>query len=646
MKMLKKTLAVVLSLVLCGSLVAPSFAAVEFNKDQHVDAETGALLKNSEDNYDYYLGGDVTLDKTLVVGAGVAANIDLNGHTLAGSGNGSVIKVDGQDASLTVNDKNEDAEYEHGDGTGTITGGTGTTIPGNISGGGGVYVENGSLTLNGGSISGNTADYGGGVYVGNGDFTMNGGSVTENTAKTNGGGVYNHWDGTLTMNDGEISENEAKYGGGVYNRGGTFTMTDGEISGNTATSVGGGVRNDSIESTYYGDHTGTFYMNGGKISGNTAGNYGGGIDNQQNSVVLMESGSITGNKAKTAGGVSNSGTINRDTGIVSEGLFTMKGGEISGNSAENGAGGVYNNIYGRFTMTGGKLYDNTASWADDLQNVDGGTVYLPDAGSMGVELEDGTKVTGWYFDANEGWSQGEYAYFNYGSLKKGVKSALYIKAAHDEYFVVTDSEGNELYNVEKGTEVELPVLEREGYTFLGWFVGDELVEGTLTVDQAMALEAKWEHDEPEQPTTPSEPVITPDEPEDPTVEIDEPDVPLADLPVDLEPMDNLTRGQLIRILHWMDSEPAAELATFIDVLGDSDYAEAIGWAQANGIALGVGSNRFAPDEYVTRGQLIAFLNRYAQYVGSDLVLEVEGDANEVLTWAEAEEIINDFFDRL
>ena len=49
---------------------------------------------------------------------------------------------------------------------------------------------------------------------------------------------------------------------------------------------------------------------------------------------------------------------------------------------------------------------------------------------------------------------------------------------------------------------------------------------------------------------------------------------------------------------------------------------------------------------MTRGQLVDFLNRYAAYVGSELVYEVEGSPDEVLTWAKAEEIINGFFARL
>jgi RNA polymerase subunit RPABC4/transcription elongation factor Spt4 len=55
-----------------------------------------------------------------------------------------------------------------------------------------VTVKNGgTFIMNGGSISGNSANYGGGVYVREGgNFTMNGGSISGNSARNNGGGVY------------------------------------------------------------------------------------------------------------------------------------------------------------------------------------------------------------------------------------------------------------------------------------------------------------------------------------------------------------------------------------------------------------------------------------------------------------------------
>ncbi len=46
--------------------------------------------------------------------------------------------------------------------------------------------------------------------------------------------------------------------------------------------------------------------------------------------------------------------------------------------------------------------------------------------------------------------------------------------------------------VEKGTEVDLPVTSKEGYTFLGWFDGESEVKSDTVFEKDMKLVAKWE----------------------------------------------------------------------------------------------------------------------------------------------------------
>jgi hypothetical protein len=146
---------------------------------------------------------------------------------------GSIVFIDGMDAKLEM--KN-----------GAVLRGNTLTMD---DGGGGVYVENGTFTMSGGEISGNSAPFnGGGVYIQGGcTFTMSGGEIKNNTA-TNGGGVYvaNSFGTFFTMNGGTISGNTASKGGGVYIAdNGRFIMSDGTISGNTVAvgenNNGGGV---------------------------------------------------------------------------------------------------------------------------------------------------------------------------------------------------------------------------------------------------------------------------------------------------------------------------------------------------------------------------------------------------------------------
>jgi len=213
-------------------------------------------------NYDAVAGES---DTFLYVPAGKYVKLDLNGFSidrgLAGKAAyypGNVITVKG---NLTLTDSSDKSDTPEYDGTGAITGGN------NRLSGGGVYVaENGTFTMEGGSISGNNVNFsegsmndfgGGGVYVNiNGTFTMTGGSISGNNVNVSsgqvsrfgGGGVY-VYRGRFTMEGGSISGNKVTAnaddsgGGGVYVNGfdGTFTMTGGSITGNNASSSGGGV---------------------------------------------------------------------------------------------------------------------------------------------------------------------------------------------------------------------------------------------------------------------------------------------------------------------------------------------------------------------------------------------------------------------
>lgn len=650
MKLVKKALSVTLSLVLCASLVAPGFAATfkELNaaistgkgvegKISVTDSEDGSRVIDLHENVEYSSETDQGVTRVLVRGK-KPLTLNMNGYAIDAkhSGNTAAVDIVQPGVILTVNGGTRTDEETGKTVTGTITGGGKEGSYANSTGGG-INALKSTVNLNGVTITDNYANAGSGVYVSKGStVTATDSIITGNHAKT-GGGVYVGQEASFTMDGGEISENHATFisadggvgggsGGGIYNEGTIEVKNGAKIKKNYASSGAG------INNTVKGSVT----VTGSSITENSAIDSGGGIGNYAQGSVNVTGSTITGNKATgkfgTGGGIYTGSqvgfTITKTT--ITENSATEKGGGIS----VSGSGAV-------LTMNGGKIYGNEAGVADDVYIVENSHITLPDASGMDATLKDKTEITGWYHDRN-GWGEeeGDYPYYRYDSVNGSWSGEGYLKAAHDQYFQLTDGGGKVLADVEKGTEIDVSKLEeptREGYRFAGWTLNGQPVGETVTMDGPIKLEAQWERT-----TTPSGPVITP-------VEIDEPDVPLAGLPPYLtpaEPEDRLTRAQVVAILHWMDSEPAAELATFIDVLADSDYAEAIGWAQKNGIALDMGGNRFAPDEYVTRGQLIEFLNRYAAYVGSNLVLELDGDADEILTWAVAEEIINDFFTRL
>jgi hypothetical protein len=137
-----------------------------------------------------------------------------------------------------------------------------------------VYVDGGGAELRSGVIRGNTTKgiNGGGVWVNDGTFEMSGGTVSGNNAEYGGAGVYvNNAGASFKMSGGTISGNEATgagasgYGGGVKVQKGTFEMSGGTITGNIACGElgGGGV---------YVYASGTFTKNGGTIYGEDTAN--------------------------------------------------------------------------------------------------------------------------------------------------------------------------------------------------------------------------------------------------------------------------------------------------------------------------------------------------------------------------------------
>jgi len=54
-------------------------------------------------------------------------------------------------------------------------------------------------------------------------------------------------------------------------------------------------------------------------------------------------------------------------------------------------------------------------------------------------------------------------------------------------------------------------------------------------------------------------------------------------------------------------------AAFSDVPAGAYYAQAVAWAAANGVVLGVSESEFAPEAAVTREQMAAILYRYANH---------------------------------
>ena len=237
---------------------------------------------------------------------------------------------------------------------------------------GAVVLDSGSMTMNGGTIDGNTAtefNSAGGVLVDNtSTFTMTGGTISHNSAKR-GGGVLVRENGQFTMTDGTISGNTARVqysgiekpnagGGGVFvEDNASFKMEDGTITGNTTNGMGGGVATAVLKENDK-NGGGQFYMTGGTISKNKASCGGGVYSWSKTDRVVLEGGNIVDNAASIQGG-----------GVyVSTSPYglTIKNALITDNKATIMGGGVWACPTGTVTLgTDSAVFDNTAEKAGD-----------------------------------------------------------------------------------------------------------------------------------------------------------------------------------------------------------------------------------------------------------------------------------------
>ena len=101
------------------------------------------------------------------------------------------------------------------------------------------------------------------------------------------------------------------------------------------------------------------------------------------------------------------------------------------------------------------------------------------------------------------------------------------------------------------------------------------------------------------------------------------------------PKANTTRGMVVTVLYRLENEPSTAAASFTDVASGAYYANAVAWANANGIVSGYGNGKFGPNDKVTREQFAAILYRYAQYKKYDVSV---GEDTNILSYDDAQSI--------
>jgi CSLREA domain-containing protein len=213
--------------------------------------------------------------------------------------------------------------------------------------GGGVLNQNGAMiSLIGSNVTGNkAAEFGGGIANGlNGAANVSNTLVDSNEAGICGGGIAN-WDGTVSVHFGsQIVGNSAEQsGGGVCNALGTFS-----ISGRTVV--------ENNESDYFAGgiiNAGTMLILESTVQGNRAfdldnsGGIGGGMFTPAGSQTTIMRSTFLDNVADRGGG-----------GLAAEGVVTIANSTISGNEAGLGGGGVLALNAGDVTLVNTTITDN------------------------------------------------------------------------------------------------------------------------------------------------------------------------------------------------------------------------------------------------------------------------------------------------
>ena len=204
---------------------------------------------------DVRLTEDIEISETLVVTRDVT--LDLNGHVLKMTGDGSVLKVSDR-ATLTITDSRPQNPHTGSYGRlpagGVITGGEGMNMTGIYNVGGAVFLENGTtLKLEGGTLTGNSSR--GSVFIDGAIFEMSGGTITGETV-----GVRNNV-GTFKMTGGRIT---GCYEQGVY-------MSTGWMKMSEAAYIGGNNTRNTKEDIFIEETLQTsarLSVTGGTIEGN------------------------------------------------------------------------------------------------------------------------------------------------------------------------------------------------------------------------------------------------------------------------------------------------------------------------------------------------------------------------------------------
>lgn len=398
------------------------------------------------------LTGDIEITAFMAVSRPVT--IDLNGHLLkTTSGASNLIHVT-QNGELTLIDSNPNAVHKFdksnalwklADGTtaeeniievkgGAITGGSSTGEAGNTCGGG-IYVrKGGTLLMRGGNIVGCTAREGGGIYVEDGGrFEMSAGTITGCVA--------------------QAANNDDTRGGGLCNFGTTV------LSGAAAIRDCRAIQSD-VDHGYAGG--GLYSVRNLTIRDNVTVS---GCTASEESDAMSIGGDANNSPTEIIGGTFDGSVTNG--GTISGGAFT---GPVWNNGIISG-GQFTGSVVNRGTITNG-------TFSGEVTNESGRSFGTISGGTFNGKVTNKNDIS----DSPEETP---------AKISGGTFNGEVIGA----YTVTFQSEGGS--EVASQIRANAPAAQpdnptKEGYTFIGWYNGEEKWNFADAVATDLTLTAKWQ----------------------------------------------------------------------------------------------------------------------------------------------------------
>lgn len=240
---------------------------------------------------------------------------------------------------------------------------------------------------------------------------------------------------------------------------------------------------------------------------------------------------------------------------------------------------------------------------------------------------------------------------NYTTVETDITVSVYRSTSGDtvRYTVIFETNGGSKissFSVERGDTAEEPDAPvKAGYSFGGWFTDKACTieyDFAAKVTKDITLYAKWT--EEKKPTELEEwknPYTDVDEDDwfyDAVRAMDAQGIFVGAAEDKFAPNEKITRAMMVTVLWRLENRPVVNyLMTFEDVKPDAYYTEAVRWAAGNRIVKGYSDTEFAPDELISREEIAAIMQRYAEYKKMDTTatadLTVFADAHLVSEWA-------------